>query len=426
MFLRAVYSIAIFFAALFYFPYFLYLCLVHKKYRKSWKERLGIGLPQFENLTQPVIWVHAVSFGETKAIIPLVKKIKQDHPESTIIFSTITETGLDEAKKNCPQASYHLFLPFDFAFLVRPLVRKVKPQLVLLCETDFWFHFLDEAKKQGAKIVLVNGKISEKSLKAFKSISFFTKALFQRLDLAILQGELYKERFNQLPIEPEKLQIGGNIKLDGEFPLLSEQEKAEWISKWQLHSPVIVIGSSHNPEEKLILDALRPIWEKKPDLKVILVPRHLDRLHEVEDVLQKADIPFTRFSAPSPGPAKVLLLDAMGQLKKCYQFATIALVAGSWTEKVGGHNVLEPSAYGKPVIYGPYMHTQRDFDLLVKEYQAGFQVPIENLTATLERLLSNPTESHQIGSRGLVLMQECKGALNRTYALIHPFLTKPL
>jgi 3-deoxy-D-manno-octulosonic-acid transferase len=181
-----------------------------------------------------------------------------------------------------------------------------------------------------------------------------------------------------------------------------------------------VIGSSHNPEESNFFKAMVPVWEKHPNIKVVLAPRHPERFNEVAGILQKNQINFRRLSQKQPEgyPVRVILIDAMGLLRKCYQLADVAIVAGSYTTKVGGHNVLEPSWYGVPVIFGPYMFNQPDLVDLVKEYGAGLQVSMEDLPRVVNELFEDAAKRKALGDGGLKLVGDVRGATKKTATLI--------
>ena len=378
--------------------------LFKKKYRKTLALRLGWKVPSLSSTSPHRIWVHAVSLGETKAIIPLLKQLKKIYPEAFIIFSTLTETGYRAAKEEFPEADRHLFLPFDL--WSRSYVREARPTLVLLCETDFWYHFLDESKRQGARVILVNGKLSLKSLKLYRRFP----AIFRPFDRLIVQGDEYKRRFLSLGIPEEKIFVGGNIKIDAQ-KILPEPLPFD--------PPILVIGSTHDPEEQLLLKALGPVWEKHPRLKVILVPRHPERFETVAKLLETLHLPYARLSQNSTS-ARLTLADFMGSLKELYRQSTLCIVAGSWTSKVGGHNILEPAFFGKPVIFGPYMHSQPDFCEQVLEARAGLQLSLDKLSQALIDLLDHPEKARALGKAGLELIQKNQGALNKTLDLIQP------
>lgn len=421
LFFRLFYELALLAMVLCFLPKMLYQLLKTGKYRKSVLRRFGLHFPDIQKEGRPLIWVHAVSFGETKAILPLVAQLAASLKKPKIIFSTATETGYEAASQH-PMVDYPVFMPFDFGWLIRPLMRRLSLDLVILCESDFWYNFLDAAKSSGAKLILVNGKLSLRSQRRMLWLKALAKHLFAPFDLLCLQSGLYRERFLSLGIEDEKMVICGNMKLDARQEKLSP---IEIIAKRQAFGingddSVIVIGSSHAPEEAMLLDLLPTLWLKDPHLKVIFVPRHPERFDEVAGLIHAKGIPFIRFSANQAfaDEKKLLLVDAMGLLKECYQLATLAIVGGSYTDKVGGHNIIEPCWYGVPVVFGPFMHSQPDLVALVHEYSAGLQTPVAELRDTLCELLCNEERRLTLGEGGLRLVAEMQGATAKTMAHI--------
>lgn len=430
MFFSTIYTLALHFIALFMLPSFLYERFRYGKYRESFKCRLGKNFPLIDRHKSMaegggerfLVWVHAVSVGETNAVAPLVKKIRASYPEAIILFSNITETGHAESLRSVKEADYHVFLPFDLPYIIRPIVQQVKPDLVILTETDFWFHFQNSAKESGAKLVVVNGKISRRSLKRYRMLPWFTAPLFQSLDLVCVQSEAFRRRFINLAIPPDHLIVTGNLKLDDVYPEMPPKELSSWKEKLGIgtQDQVIVIGSTHDPEEKMLLGQLKKVWKKKSGIKVLLVPRHPERFKLVEALLKKQKVSFALWSEQGrfDSNTNLLLVDAMGVLRQLYQLADLAIVAGSYTNKIGGHNLLEPSWYGKPVLYGPYVYAQKNLNELLVQKEAGLQVPIDQLAETILRLLSNSELMHKMGSAGKEIFEESKGATERTWAEI--------
>ncbi len=289
---------------------------VLSKRRKNLGARLGKNFPEIHKGKDRLVWIHAVSFGETKAIAPLIKLLRQSHPQLKILLSSATETGHNEGKKTIPEAIWHVYLPFDFAYIIKPIVKRVAPDLVVLTETDFWLNFQESAKESGAQIVVVNGKLSERSFNRLRKVPSFTKRLFGSIDHFFLQAKVYETRFNKLGIPTSKLSVTGNIKLD-----------SSQIAPQTSTLPILTLGSTHAPEEKMWIAALKEIWKSRPDLKVMLVPRHPERFEEVAKLLADSKVAFGRLSqGDSLETSSLLLIDAMGLLKKCYQQSMIAFV----------------------------------------------------------------------------------------------------
>lgn len=419
-----LYDLALWVYALFMLPKMLYQRIVHGKYRNVMTKRFGFGFPNISKKEKKLIWIHAVSVGETKAVAALAKKLKKELNDPIIVVSSVTDTGYAEAQRSLPFANYHVYMPFDLYFLIFPIIKRIKPDLVILSESDFWYNFLRCSKKYGAKLALVNGKISQKSLARFLNVPGFAKKLFSLLDVICVQNQLYRDRFLELGLDPKKIVVTGNMKLDEVYPKLQPTELTEWRKQLGITSEtqVLVAGSTHDPEEKMLLDALKEIWEKNPNLKVLIVPRKPERFSEVAALLSKRNIPFGRFSSlgVATGQEKVILIDTMGLLRKCYQLADVAFVGGSFTEKVGGHNIIEPCWYGVPVVFGPYTHTQTEFVSLVQEYRAGMQIPSDKFSQVLTSLLEDAPKRQELGQGGIRLVSEMSGATAKAYTALQP------
>jgi 3-deoxy-D-manno-octulosonic-acid transferase len=418
LFLPILYEVGLLALMIVSLPKLLYQCLFLKKYRKSLPQRLGMHFPKIDKGNRPLIWIHAVSVGETIAVSALARQLKKVYPEAIFVISSTTETGHEEAKRSLPFADHHVYLTFDLRFIVNRIVKRTAPNLVILSETDFWLNFLQSAKSYGAKIALVNGKLSQRSMARFQKFPFFSKKLFSLVDIFCVQNKLYADRFVNAGISEDKLLVTGNLKFDADSSLMSSDEVAKWSELLGIepNQLVLTIGSTHDPEEKLLLATLKKIWQEHPHLKVLLVPRHPERFNIVADLLTQEKIPFLRFTKANKkrGGERVILVDAMGILKKSYQLSHLAFVGGSFTSKVGGHNILEPSCYGVPVLFGPHMHTQTELVELVEKYGCGKQVSEENLYKEMCSFLENSTKRAEYGASGKQLLKDLKGATSRT------------
>lgn len=418
MFFSFFYNLALLIYALFAAPKIIFDYLIRGKYRDSLFQKLGCGVPNINKEGRFLIWVHAVSMGETKAVTSLVRSLKKEYDNPIILVSSMTETGHIEAKKVLSCADDHLYLPFDFSWIIRPIVRRMAPDLVILSESDFWYNFLDSAKKGGAKIALVNGKMSRKSAFRYSLVKGFAKRLFSLFDVLCIQSDHYLSRFKSVGADERKIVITGNLKLDDEYPKVPKDELTAWKGKLGIgpNDQVVVIGSTHAPEERRLIEKFESVWVKYPDLKVVLVPRHPERFDSVAATLEEMNVPFVRLSTmhKKQGDERVILIDAMGLLRQCYQFADIAIVAGSFTDKVGGHNIVEPCYYGVPVLFGPHMETQPDLLKLVKTFEAGWQVDEKEVAAKVTLLLGDEAQRRELGQAGLTLVNNAQGATGRT------------
>ncbi|MDR2539369.1 MAG: hypothetical protein LBC45_01960 [Chlamydiales bacterium] len=369
------------------------------KYRGTILYRLGAKLPKLQLSSAPVVWIHAVSTGETRAAIPLVIQLQQTFPSLQIVISNTTRTGHMEAKKSLPQAKVHFFLPLDFSWTMRRLVKQISPSALFLVESDFWFHLVYHLKKTGGKVILVNGKISERSYQRFLFFSYFTWKLFSLFDLFLVQNNTYFERFSHL-VAPHKIHITGNLKWDVKPDLLSSPQKENLKKRLKLANKTIIIVSTHDPEEKWLLEKLDLVWQLFPALKVLIAPRHPERFQDVGALLQKKNYSYALLSNPSQitGEEQVILIDQMGQLTKLYQIVDLAIVGGSFVSHIGGHNIFEPVSVGTPVLFGPYMHTQKDLQQQILATHSGQETTLDNLVETISKLLSSPLSISQNGS----------------------------
>lgn len=338
--------------------------LLQKKYRGTILKRLGFRLPPPSDKSS--IWIHMVSMGETKIMAPIYKKLRQQYPQTPIFLSTTTTTGQAEAKRSLPNADAYFLLPLDFSWIMHRLVKRLKAQLLILSESDFWMNQMLAVKKNGGKVVLLNGKLSERSAKRFSHVPRFSKKLFGAMDLLCAQNTEYASRISALcPSAP--ITVTGNLKLSIPTKKLTLEEKETWRKKLGIAQgeKVITIGSTHENEEALILANL------KTSAKILLVPRHPERFAKVKKFIQDLNNP------------KIIVVDQMGVLTTCYQLSELAIVGGSFQPGVGGHNIFEPIQANIPVIFGPYMETQKELVQLILGAKAGIQTPVENLTEAL-------------------------------------------
>lgn len=368
-----------------FFLFFYLLALLPKLFlqkRLYLFDRLFGSVPSLRG--DSTIWIHAVSVGEIKAAQPLYKALRKRHPNASFLITTTTLTGQLEAKRLFPTADACRFLPLDFSWNVRRWAKKLRPKFFFLIESDIWPNLLLELQKVGAKTILVSGKMSDRSFQRFLFLSRLSKRLFDRFTLICVQNKEHYARFFSLISDPSKLHITGNLKFDLEP---AEIDLSFWRQKLNLPPEVIVLSCTHAPEEELILEEL-PLDR----YFLILVPRHPERFETVAALLTRKKIPFFRWSKPEErrGGERVLLVDAMGQLPIIYSLSRLAIVAGSYTDKVGGHNVLEPALYGIPVFFGPYMSQQSELASYILKVNAGKQVPLAELRSSVGHFFDSP------------------------------------
>jgi 3-deoxy-D-manno-octulosonic-acid transferase len=357
--------------------------LTDKKYRGSISARLGLTLPKRAE-KKPLFWFHMVSMGETKAISSLYARLHKRYPHASFYLSSTTKTGHEWAQRLFPEASAHFYLPIDFSWTMKRLAARLQADLLFLSESDFWYNMCRSVRTNGGKVLLLNGKISEKSKNRFAKLSFFSKKLFAQIDHFCVQSPTQATRFQELEIPAQKVTITGNLKLATSPPSLSEEEKTALKKRFQIAPSdlVITLGSTHAGEEALLLPTM------PPDAKVLVVPRHPSRFSEVKKFLSDLANP------------NWILVDQMGILPHCYAISNLAIVGGSFLPGVGGHNIFEPIQAKIPVLFGPHMETQLELVEMVIKAGAGIQTPAETLPDVIARALLLKKNAEQLSPVG--------------------------
>ncbi|MCB1107227.1 MAG: 3-deoxy-D-manno-octulosonic acid transferase [Chlamydiia bacterium] len=399
--IRFFYDLALFTLLVSFFPKLLIDFFFKNKYRKSLKKRLN---PQIDKKgAKEVIWLHAVSMGETKALSTLVPHIRRSYPDAFIFVTIVTETGHEQAKKSISDADAIHYLPLDFSWVIRSFVKALQPRLLILVEGDYWLNLMSEVKKCGGRIVVVSGKLSEKSMKRYLLFRPLNRLLFSSVDHFYLQGESYLERFLNLGISPDKLTVTGNLKFD--IPSTEPTSLEEFKKSLNIlpQDRVITLGSTHDGEENLLLTALLPFLENDPYLKVLVVPRHPERFKKVKENIRHPQI---------------IVVDQMGVLPKCYCLSFLAIVGGSFIRGVGGHDIFEPTKMGVPTLFGPYMDNQVDFDRELTQAGAALKVIPQDLGSAVEKLLNEPKLHLEMSKRGTSFAQKNLGVSLRTWDLL--------
>ena len=368
--IRFLYNISLHLFFIFLIPKLLSCAICKGKYLRCLRERITPRLPKKEG--RKLIWLHAVSVGEVKALATLIPHIRKTTPSVFIFVTTVTETGQSLAKQVVAGANAIAFLPLDVSWVIKPFVRALSPDLLVLVEGDYWLNLILEAKRCGGTVVVVNGKLSDASLRRYLLFPIFSKQLFAPIDHFYVQGRSYIEKFLKLHVPEHKLTVTGNLKADVPLSLPEHKECFKKELGVQKADSIITLGSTHGGEEALLIDALFPLLEKHQDLKLLVVPRHPERFHKVKT---------------SYHSSRVIVVDQMGILSQCYSVSCIAIVGGSFVKHVGGHDIFEPAKIGVPTVFGPYMHKQKDLVHLLVSSGGGMQVSLDMLTDAVDRLL---------------------------------------
>lgn len=357
------------------------------------------------------IWVHAVSVGEMKAAQPLALELLNSDSALRLLITTSTATGYEEARRSFTDRAMVRYFPLDFSWTMRRWVRSFKPSLLIFVEGDIWPNLLREARRFQAKTALVSGKISERSVRRFRFFSSLARALFGSLDLLCVQNEEFRDRFAQFFFRP--IPISGNLKLDIE-PLSLDPAAIRRRFSLIDGQKAITISCTHAPEEKELLAALRPLWDCIPDLVIFLAPRHPERFEAVASILHQMKISFCRWNEKR-NQEPLILVDAMGQLPNCYCVSSAAIVAGSFSSRKGGHNILEPCLYGCPVLFGPHMHAQKEFAKIALQNGVGQQVSDDMLASTLLEWFESQAS---LRANAMRLIEKNRGSTHRTLQLL--------
>lgn len=413
------YNILLIIALVLALPFFFYRHFKSNCFYGSLAERVGLKLPEIKKSEKGMrVWIHADSVGETQAIAPFVSAFCKEHPGALLFFSYNTLSGEQIAKKCFPFAKGFFYLPLELSFILKRYINRLQPDLYIGVESEYLPGLFHELKRAKCKIVIVNGKTSDRSEKRFLKFPFIAKQIFSKIDLLCVQSIAYKEQFLRLGVSADLLPVTGNIKYDLDFALFSKEEKKKFSNQLNINKEnlVLVIGSTHHPEEKQLLPILKKVWAELPTLKVLLVPRNAERFDKVAELVKEEGISCARYTQmeKARGDEPLIVVDTTGQLLHCYEIATLAIVAGSFTDKVGGHNVFEPIYASCPVIFGPYMHQQREMEKLLLDGKGALQLSLGELEKELIQLLSNRLKRQELLDNGRAIFMSQKGAVERT------------
>ena len=445
-----VYSLLMGLAAILLTPYWLIQGIRHGKYLSNLKERLGLAFPALENLPAErpaAIWLHAVSVGEVLAGVTLAKRLKEEVPERALVVSTTTITGQALAKERMPFADAVIYFPLDWAFCARRALAAVRPVLVVVLETEIWPNFLREAARRNVPVVFVSGRISDRSFArshTWLSLAGFYLRPFLRDALANasgfwMQSKKDAKRVIALGAPPEKVKVGGNLKYDLELP--KSTPLAEWLEMELQRSgrrPLIVAGSVVATEEPLALIAFGVTQGEHRKALLVLAPRKPERFDAAAAFVTESQRKYVRRSSlhvPSPGgqalggnetqlgdDVTVLLLDSIGELASLYRLADGVFVGGSLVES-GGHNILEPAAFGKVPVFGESMENFAEIAHRFVAAEAAIQVASpEDAGVSWIELLRDPARDKRMGETGRRLMDESRGATDRALDAIRAYI----
>lgn len=348
-----LYNLMLHIILLFYLPFFFLNIL--KGRQKRWLERFGIlDHALIKRLqTGKVIWIQAASVGETAIARQLVEALKREYPGYRILVSTMTATGKKVAEETIGEIEGVIFLPLDLIFVMRKVVRLVKPELLILIETELWPNLINAVHRQGGRIILASGRIGDRSFKDYHYLKPLLKHVLAKVDVFNMQSSLDAERILALGAPRDKVVINGNIKYDRNFGSNIDKDSLYRKLNIDQNTPVLVAGSTHGDEEAQLLEVYLKLKASVSNLVMMIGPRYIDRAGEIKAFFLKRGINTVSWSEEIKQPLgdRVVIIDTFGDLAGLYQIATLVFVGGSLIPK-GGHNILEPAAYGKAVFVG--------------------------------------------------------------------------
>ena len=420
-----LYSLALAMGILLSLPYWLYKMMRHGKYRAGLGQRLGNVPPNLVRHTdsRPVIWVHAVSVGEVLAVSGLVEEMRRSFSGFRVLISTTTNTGQGLARKRFGE-EYVFYFPLDFEFAVRPYLQALRPALVVLTETEFWPNFLHLAHISGARIVVVNARVSDRSWPSYQRFRWALRRMLAGVDAFLAQTQADAARLQSLGANASRVQVTGNLKFDvclpAPPPIVETLRRA---LESDAAGPVLVCGSTVEGEEPPLVNSFETVRTQHPRAVMILAPRHPERFDQVATLLRQLGTPFYRRSEWTGGSLAggVLLVDSIGELAALYALADVAFVGGSLVSR-GGHNIIEPAQHGVAILTGKHIENFRDIVGLFQSHDAVRIVRLSELTPTLLQLLAVDSERLALGQRAEETIRSQKGATARTLAALNTLL----
>ena len=383
----------------------VFLTRLHTK-KDSGTRLTKLGLFKSPELKENVIMFHAVSVGEVLSLEKLLKQTKEQFPDYKLVLTTGTKTGQELAHKKYSEiVDFITYFPFDISFAINNFLNKINPSIVLIAETELWPNFAIQCKKRNIPLLIINGRISDKSLSSYKNLKLFFSPILNLYSKIYTQSELDKERFIEIGTSSEKVEVMKNLKFDiDKTPSDIDLKKGE--------NKVLIAGSTHSGENEILISAFDKLRQSHKNLKFIIAPRHLERVKEIEQILSSYNYSygyrsknndFTNFD--------IIILDTLGELKKAYAFSDIAFIGGSFN-KTGGHNPLEATVYNVPTITGPSIKNFRDIYSILTKAEAAVLVNNQSeLEKTLDKFLSDSEFYNKTKENCKNIFQDQQGAL---------------
>lgn len=418
-FLRLIYTLLWYVALPFVLARMVWRGRRNAGYRQRWGERLGFLTPL--RATQAPIWVHAVSVGETVAASPLIEALLRRYPDRPVLVTSTTPTGSDRVKKLFGSRVHHAYVPFDLPDAVARFLSRARPAVGIIMETEIWPNLFHACAKRHIPLILANARLSARSAKGYRRAGAIIRDSLGAVATVAAQAPVDAKRFRALGIAPERVVVAGNLKYEIQIPADLKQ-RARMLRAELGEAPLWLAASTHEGEERLVLDAFAAARHTRPDLRLLLVPRHPERFDTVAALCADRRLHVSRRSQcwPDPATADVLLGDTMGELLLFYAVADLAFVGGSLVP-VGGHNILEAAAVGCPIILGPHTFNMEGLREIFANAVVAVDGP-ENLAGAVTRLLNRPEDAHRLVAHAHDQLNAYRGGVETLLELIRQAL----
>ena len=392
-----------------------------RRYDRRWPERFGFfDAPGFSGS----LWVHAVSVGEVNAAEPLIKALRRDYPNAPLVITTVTPTGTARVHQLFGDSVFHVYLPYDLPFAVRRFLRRIRPRLALIVETEIWPNLYFACRHRGIPLMIVNARLSERSLRGYKPMRGVVRSALRCVRKIAAQSRTDVARYRLLGADPRQIVVTGNMKFDMPIPHGAVTDGAAMREQWGPRRPVWMAASTHEGEELAVLEAHLQVLTRLPDALLLLAPRHPERFRTVEQSVRSLGFTVSTYSAHGvPLPShQVFVIDAMGQLMPFFAAAEVAFVGGSLVP-IGGHNVLEPAALSTPVLVGPHTFNFEEITRsLLQQGGAERVAGNEQLGHDVLELLRDPAKRERMGQAAQQVFDRERGAVQRIMQMIDALL----
>lgn len=416
--MRYFYDLIFLLFSIIYLPYLL----VKSKAHKDFIQRFGILPEHLKGDRKDAVWVHAVSVGEVKATESFIRYLKESLPGQRVILSTTTKTGFEAAKKIFGDSVPRFYFPLDFHFIVEKTINFINPLLFILFETEIWPNLIISLSNRGVPVLLVNGRVSDKSFRRYMLIKPLFAAILKKIDRFLMQTKEDARRIKEIGAPAERVKVYGNVKYDAVEGLRIEDKGLKFNRESlgiRKNEDLIICGSTHKGEEEILLGVYKELLQDFNNLRLLIAPRHIDRSDDIEKLCNKFSFTCVRLSKLKTYNLKlitnqkpILILDTIGQLSEFYSIADIVFMGGSLIKR-GGHNIIEPARFGKAVLFGPYMNNFRD--MANRFLSKGASVMVKDrhrLKEAIRSLLKDKTRIADMGEKAAFLIEQNKGAVS--------------